>query len=169
MADEDIKLESKKSPVVLIAIIGVVVFLLIIGVIVVMLLMSGGNDKQVAQAANVPTTQTVPKQRSNDFFNIGPVYPMDQYVVNLLSESGTRYLKTTMNLELSEETLSSEIDKKQALIWDIIIRSLSAKTYEDVSTAKGKERLKDELVTRINEVLRDGYIKNVFFTDFIVQ
>ena len=30
MADEDIKLESKKSPVVLIAIIGVVVFLLII-------------------------------------------------------------------------------------------------------------------------------------------
>ena len=67
MADEDIKLESKKSPVVLIAIIGVVVFLLIIGVIVVMLLMSGGDDKQVAQAANTPSAQVAPKQRSNDF------------------------------------------------------------------------------------------------------
>lgn len=168
-SDEDVKNEGKKSPVVLIAIIGVVVFLLIIGIIVAMLLMGGGDDKQVSQAANTPASHMAPKQRSNDFFNIGHMYPMDQYVVNLLSESGTRYLKTTMNLELSEQTLSPEIDKKQALIRDIIIRTLSAKTYEDVSTAKGKERLKDELVTRINEVLRDGYIKNVFFTDFIVQ
>ena len=111
-SDEDVKNEGKKSPVVLIAIIGVVVFLLIIGVIVAMLLMGGGDDKQVSQAADTPASHMAPKQRSNDFFNIGPMYPMDQYVVNLLSESGTRYLKTTMNLELSEQTLSPEIDKK---------------------------------------------------------
>ncbi len=97
------------------------------------------------------------------------MYPMDQFLVNLLSESGSRFLKTTLNLELSEQTLSPEIDKKKPLIRDIIIRTLSSKTYEDVSTSKGKERLKDELVTKINEILRDGYIKNVYFTDFIVQ
>lgn len=82
-----------------------------------------------------------PKQRSNDFFNVGPMYPMDQFVVNFLSESGSRFLKTTLNLELSEQTLSPEIDKKEPLIRDIIIRNLSSKTYEDVSTSKGKERL----------------------------
>ena len=42
-SDEDVKNEGKKSPVVLIAIIGVVVFLLIIGIIVAMLLMGGGG------------------------------------------------------------------------------------------------------------------------------
>ena len=74
-----------------------------------------------------------------------------------------------LNLELSEEKLTMEIDQKKPLLRDIIIRTLSSKTYEDISTQKGKEHLKDELVTRINEALRDGYIKNVYFTDFIIQ
>jgi len=34
---------------------------------------------------------------------------------------------------------------------------------------KGKSRLKDELVNKINDVLADGQIKNIFFTDFVVQ
>mgnify|MGYP003315247932 CR=1 FL=1 len=97
------------------------------------------------------------------------MYPLDQFLVNLLSETGSRYLKMSLNIELSAETLTPEIDQKKPLLRDIIIRVLTSKTYEDISTAKGKERLKDEIVTRINETLRDGYIKNVFFTDFIVQ
>ena len=95
---------------------------------------------------------------------------MDQFIVNLLSESGSRFLKTKIDLELSEgETITPEIDKKKSLIRDIIIRSLSAKTFEEVSTVKGKDRLKDEIVERINEVLVDGFIKNIYFTDFVVQ
>ncbi|KAB0612776.1 flagellar basal body-associated protein FliL [Campylobacter hyointestinalis] len=170
-AKEEVK--KKGGNVLLIAVIGVLVFLLIIGFLVVFLML-GSSDENTAAMQHQATTTTQgpaqsPKQRSNDFFNIGPMYPMDQFLVNLLSESGSRFLKTALNLELSEETLSPEIDKKKPLIRDIIIRTLSSKTYEDVSTAKGKERLKDELVTKINETLRDGYIKNVYFTDFIVQ
>ncbi len=175
MADEAKTTEggSKKSPVVLIAIVGVLVFLLIIGALVAFMLVGSSSEQKMEanQAPNSTQQQAAPspKQRSNDFFNVGPMYPMDQFLVNLLSESGSRFLKTTLNLELSKQTLSPEIDKKKPLIRDIIIRTLSSKTYEDVSTSKGKERLKDELVTKINEILRDGYIKNVYFTDFIVQ
>ncbi|RAZ26531.1 flagellar basal body-associated protein FliL [Campylobacter hyointestinalis] len=169
-AKEEVK--KKGGNVLLIAVISVLVFLLIIGFLVVFLML-GSSDENTAEMQHQATTTQgpaqSPKQRSNDFFNIGPMYPMDQFLVNLLSESGSRFLKTALNLELSEETLSPEIDKKKPLIRDIIIRTLSSKTYEDVSTAKGKERLKDELVTKINETLRDGYIKNVYFTDFIVQ
>ncbi|MFW5625411.1 MAG: flagellar basal body-associated protein FliL [Campylobacter hyointestinalis] len=167
---EEVKEEVKKKGgnVLLIAVIGILVFLLIIGGLVAFIML-GSSDENAAARQPQATTQgpaPSPKQRSNDFFNIGP---MDQFLVNLLSESGSRFLKTALNLELSEETLAPEIDKKKPLIRDIIIRTLSSKTYEDVSTAKGKERLKDELVTKINETLRDGYIKNVYFTDFIVQ
>ena len=72
-------------------------------------------------------------------------------------------------MEQSDEKLTPELDKKKALIRDIVIRTLSAKTYEEVSTAKGKDRLKDEIVGKINEVLSDGYVKNIYFTDFVVQ
>ena len=97
------------------------------------------------------------------------MYPLDQFLVNLLSETGSRYLKMTINIELSSELLTPEIEQKKPLLRDIVIRILSSKTYEDISTTKGKERLKDEIAAKINETLRDGYIKNVFFTDFIVQ
>jgi flagellar FliL protein len=94
---------------------------------------------------------------------------MDQFIVNLYNEGSSRYLKTTLNFELSSEELTAEMDSKKPLIRDIVIRTLSAKTYEEISTIKGKENLKDEIVTKVNQVLTDGQVNNVFFTDFVIQ
>lgn len=181
MAEEkEEKQEKKGGSLVLIIVAVLLVVILIIGGLVIFLLASGGNEEQSADIATAqvqaqaqpqqksPASQA-PKERSQDFFNVGPMYPLDQFLVNLLSETGSRYLKMTINIELSAETLTPEVDQKKPLLRDIIIRVLTSKTYEDISTAKGKERLKDEIVAKINETLRDGYIKNVFFTDFIVQ
>lgn len=175
--------ETKKggNSLVLIIVAVLLVILLLVGGLIVVLLASGGDSgeqdpaiataqtQEVAQQAVAKPGATAPKERSNDFFNVGPMYPLDQFLVNLLSETGSRYLKMTINIELSAETLTPEIDQKKPLLRDIVIRILTSKTYEDISTAKGKERLKDEIAAKINETLRDGYIKNVFFTDFIVQ
>ena len=175
MAEEDKneeQMQKKGSNAVLIAVISVLVLLLAVGGLVVFLLMGSGeetNEQQAKQAAQNMKKAQSPKERSNDFFNIGQMYPLEKFLVNFLSESGSRFLKMELSLELSNEKLAPEIDQKKPLIRDIIIKSLSSKTYEDISTGKGKERLKDEIVSKINEVLRDGYIKNVYFTDFIVQ
>ena len=174
MAEET---QSKKSSsLVLIIIIVILILLLVVGGLLAFLLMSGNDDATQAQTAQAQTEQVqsaAPKstagKRSNDYINMGPVYPLDQFIVNLLSESGSRYLKTKVDLELSAETLTPEIDKKKPLIRDIIVSTLSSKTYEEVSTQKGKNRLKDEIVDRLNEVLADGHIKNIYFTDFVVQ
>ncbi len=181
MAEEENKEKKKSASLVLVVVIGILVILLVIIGLFVVLLMGGNEEnekiaEQASSAAVAAATQeqkapsrSMPKERSNDFFNVGPMYPLDQFLVNLLSETGSRYLKMEINLELSAETLTPEIDQKKPLLRDIIIRILTSRTYEDVSTAKGKERLKDEIATKLNEILRDGYIKNVFFTDFIVQ
>ena len=167
---------KKNSSLVLIIIIVILILLLVVGGLLAFLLMSGNDDATQGQTAQAQTEQVqsaAPKstsgKRSNDYINMGPVYPLDQFIVNLLSESGSRYLKTKVDLELSAETLTPEIDKKKPLIRDIIVSTLSSKTYEEVSTQKGKNRLKDEIVDRLNEVLADGHIKNIYFTDFVVQ
>jgi flagellar FliL protein len=100
---------------------------------------------------------------------IGPMFPLDTFTVNLLSESGRRYLKVEMNLELSGEELGLELDNKTAVIRDIIIRLLSSKSLEEISTAKGKEKLKEQIVDQLNMRLRDGRVNNVYFTEFVVQ
>ena len=178
MAEEVEEKKAKKggNGALMIIIIAIFGLLLVIGGLVAFLMLSSDEPKEANMAQTPAQTQTQPapaqnkaKRGGNDYSNMGPIYPLDQFVVNLLSENGSRFLKTKIDLEQSDELLTAELDKKKALLRDIIIRTLSSKTYEEVSTAKGKDRLKDEIVGKLNEVLNDGYIKNIFFTDFVVQ
>lgn len=170
---EEVKSDKKSGGKMMLIIIIVLILLILIGGGLAAFFLLSGEEEVVSQT---PQQQTVSKRakgsnsvRSTNLLTIGPMYPMDQFVVNLLSESGSRFLKTSLNIELDSEELSGELDSKKAAIRDIIIRTLSSKTFEEVSTMKGKERLKDEIVERINEILADGQIKNIFFTDFVVQ
>ncbi len=129
------------------------------------------NAKQSQSAIQSSSSKAADtsSQRDTDYTNIGPMYPLNPFIVNLFSEDGSRYLKTTINLELGMQELATELDAKKPLIRDIIIKALSAKSYEEISTIAGKENLKDEIVANVNGVLKDGKIKNVFFTDFVIQ
>jgi flagellar FliL protein len=97
------------------------------------------------------------------------MYPLDNFIVNLLSEGGRRYLKVQMNLELEGEELAEELDTKVPVIRDLIIRIMSSKTIEEISTAKGKEKLKNQLVNQLNMRIKDGQLQNIYFTEFIIQ
>ncbi len=172
--------EKKSGSNTLLIVVASVLFLILIGGGVAGYLLLNADDEVIEDANKATQTQTVEKTkkksalttggvRETNYAQIGKMYPMDQFVVNLYSESGGRYLKTSLNLELSGEELTAELDSKKPLVRDIIIKALSAKTYEEISTIKGKENLKDEIVMNINEVITDGKINNMFFTDFVIQ
>ena len=157
---------EKKSNLVLIVIAVVLVLVLaIVGVVVVML--AGGSDEP-QNSGGTQTTKEKP-MKIMDAMEVGPMFPLDTFTVNLLSDSGRRYLKVQMNLELDGEELAAELESKTAVIRDVIIRLLSSKTLEEISTAKGKDKLKEQIVNQMNLRLRDGNIRNVYFTEFVVQ
>jgi flagellar FliL protein len=124
---------------------------------------------QQTQSANPMQQSSAPQKRVTNYAEIGPMYPMDKFIVNLYTEGSDRYIKTSINFELGSEELSAELDLKQPLIRDIVIKTLSAKTYEEISTIRGKENLKDDIVMQVNQVLSDGQVNNIFFTDFVIQ
>jgi flagellar FliL protein len=163
---------KKSNSLMLIIIIVVLILIIIIGGIIAVMMMGSEGDK--TQMQQNQTVQERPMQRGTQgsasaLAEIGPMFPLDTFTVNLLSESGRRYLKVEMNLELSGEELGVELDNKTAVIRDIIIRLLSSKSLEEISTAKGKEKLKEQIVDQLNMRLRDGRINNVYFTEFVVQ
>ncbi len=175
--EEDEVVEKKaKGNTVLIIVIALLVLLLVGGGAAAFFLL-GSNDEETTASSTPASKQkevgTTEKKksskRSTDNLTIGPMYPMAQFVVNLLSESGNRFLKVAIDLELSDAKLQPEMDHKKSLIRDIIIRTFSSKTFEEISTLKGKDKLKDEVLDKINENLSDGHVKNIFFTDFVVQ
>ena len=169
--------EKKGGSNTLLIVVASILFLILIGGGVAGYMLLNQDEEVLADASQATKTETVIEKkatstnskRATNYAEIGQMYPMDQFVVNLYSESGGRYLKTSLNLELGGEELAMELDTKKPLIRDIIIRTLSAKTYEEISTIKGKENLKDEIVTGVNEVITDGTVNNLFFTDFVIQ
>lgn len=167
--------EKKKSNLLLIIIIGVLVLILIIGAVVGFLMMgneepaSSGAAPTQKEASAAPESGEESAPSDSSLTEVGLMYPLDGFTVNLLSESGKRYLKVEMNLELEGEELSPELDTKKPVFRDVIIRILSSKSLEEISTIKGKEKLKEQIVSDLNMRLKDGKIKNVYFTDFVVQ
>jgi flagellar FliL protein len=156
--------EKKSGNLILIIIIVVLVLVLVVvGVVVAML--AGGDD----DAQSAPKSAKEKPMQNLAAMEVGPMFPLDTFTVNLLSDSGRRYLKVQMNLELDGEELAAELESKTAVVRDIIIRLLSSKTLEEISTMKGKDKLKEQMVNQLNLSLRDGEVRRVYFTEFVIQ
>ncbi len=94
---------------------------------------------------------------------------MGTFLVNLSDPGGKRYLKITMQFELSGQKLNEEVAKRNVELRDMIILLLSSKGYNEIGNATGKINLKRELVSKLNKMLREGQVKEVYFTEFLVQ
>lgn len=161
------KKEGGSSKLLLIVIIVLLLVLLIVGGLVAYFLLSGNDDNQQDQPQQEKKVEK--KKKVSEMTEMGPIYPLDKFVVNLVSNGASRYLKCKMDLELDAPELQQEVDKKLPAIRDAIISILSSKTVEEIQTAKGKEKLKEEIKRKVNQMLDTGEIKNVYFTEFVIQ
>jgi flagellar FliL protein len=186
MAEEETKTEEESPPkekkssnLLMIIIIVILILIIIVGAVVAFLLMSDDETTPVqnttpqAKEKQVSSTRTrnssVMVEDSRPLSEIGILYPLDTFTVNLKSDSGRRYLKVTMSLELSGEELSLELDAKAAVLRDRIIRILSSKTLEEISSKKGKQKVTQQIMDTLNAMITDGQIKGIYFTEFVIQ
>lgn len=102
---------------------------------------------------------------------LGIVISLKPFVVNLIDEKGARYLKMTMELEIDseEEEAKAEVEKHVPQFRDSVIMLLTSKRYEDIMTLEGKIKMRDEILARTNRFLKDHKIRNVYFSEFVVQ
>ncbi len=146
-------------------------------IFLILLLLGGGGVAfwYITKTPNNPesvqtTTQKKVNNEDESLSEIGPLYPLAPITVNLktLDEKDT-YLKVTMSLELSSKLLSNELDAKNAVIRDEIIRILSSKTLVDIDSEVEKDKLCNDIKRSLNSMLTDGQIKNVYIVNFIIQ
>jgi flagellar protein FliL len=142
---------------------------LIVVIILVLCLIGGGVYawKSGLFKASPDDEAAIEEQANNQ--DIGPIYSLDSFIVNLAGGRSKNYLKTRMELELDSENTSVEMNKRLPQVRDTILTMLSSKTNEDISTLEGKLQLRAEIISTLNQLLKAGKIKNVYFTDFIIQ
>lgn len=63
----------------------------------------------------------------------------------------------------------AELEGKKPLIDDVVNMVISSHTYEDLYTSEGKEILKEEIKTEINNRLSGYTVIAVYFTEFVLS
>ncbi|MGD8292798.1 MAG: flagellar basal body-associated FliL family protein [Desulfobacterales bacterium] len=119
---------------------------------------SAKNSDQADPGASVPVKDL-----------LGPIYPLDTFIVNLADKGGKRYLRISIDLELESEELESEVEKRLPQVRDSILTILPTKRFEDINTTKGKTDLRDQMLSSLNGLLARGQITNIYFKEFVVQ
>lgn len=123
-----------------------------------------------------------------EFPNPGPTYTLEAAVYNLNTPSAQqpRYLKLGVTFEfeadevaffflsgealaLTLEEFAEELGPKRPIIDDAVSAIVGSKTLEDVASALGRQRLKDELREAIAAIVGEPVLLNVFFTEFVFQ
>ncbi len=155
------------------------ILIILIGVVMVLMLGLGGGlfmmwNKLSAMETRSQSAAENAEQGDQDSSVpveklLGPIFPLDTFIVNLADEGGNRYLRMTIDLELDSEELESEVKKRLPQVRDSILTILPTKRFEDISSAKGKTALRDQMLERINGLVAYGKVTNIYFKEFVVQ
>ncbi len=146
------------------------------GVVLLFAMMGGGffmmwqkMNASIAQIQSANTKDAKGHGAKEEEEVVKPTHKLETMIVNLADQGGKRYLRVTMELELSTPEVLEEITKKLPQLRDTILMVLPSKQYTEISTTEGKIALRDELIAKINALLKKGTVTTIFFTEFVVQ
>lgn len=126
---------------------------------------SGSAGEKVAEGDNQG-------QESEDEEEHPPVYErLETFTVNL-SGGDDRYLQVDISLKVADREVAEKIKRQAPEIRDNLLRLLTSKTAEELSSVEGKNKLGEDIQGQINGILRvrkgEG-VQAVLFTSFIIQ
>lgn len=158
--------KKKKKPILMIAVILVV---LIVGGAGAFFFLNKGSSNS---AKNTQTKSASSESVMNDK-NVH-IKNLPSMIINLADTSGDRYLKISLALvmngkEKPKGSESSGDTLEDAAIKNAIITVISTKTSDTLLTLSGKKELKKQLIKAINSALGEDAVRDIYFTDFIIQ
>ena len=124
-------------------------------------------DKKTAESQEEQAQKIIEEIKATE--SVGVMFDLGTFVVNLADPDIERYLKVSVVLELKDQQVQQEAQKRLPEIKDAITTLLLTKMSSEIRTPEGIEFLKEEIAKRVNAILPLGGVKNVYFTEFIVQ
>ncbi|MFW6270421.1 MAG: flagellar basal body-associated FliL family protein [Bacillota bacterium] len=99
---------------------------------------------------------------------IGESHNLGEFVVNLSLDSSYKYLKADIVVSTDGEEVIKEIEKRDPQVRDTIISVLRQQSLEEIREPEVAE-IKQQIKTGLNQMLHNGEIKEVWFTQLVVQ
>lgn len=100
-----------------------------------------------------------------------PIAPA--FVVNFIDGGKARFLQITMEVMTRNTDVPLHIEAHMPAIRNNLVMLFSSQTYENISTLEGKEGLREEALSVVQDILEqetgDAGIEAVYFTSLVMQ
>ncbi|MFJ7735224.1 flagellar basal body-associated protein FliL [Lysinibacillus sp. NPDC097287] len=80
-----------------------------------------------------------------------------------------RVVKMKLKIQTTSEDAAAELVQREFQTNDIVIEELSEMTQEDLEGKQGKQMFKKTLKTKLNELMQEGEIQEIYFTSFVTS
>jgi flagellar protein FliL len=97
------------------------------------------------------------------------VFVVKDLLVNPAGTNGTRYLLTTVGLEVSTPESLVELEKKEVQVRDLLITILATKTLSELTDLERREAIREEISVKAKSLIKSHQLKSVYFSKFIIQ
>lgn len=163
MAKEKDTQEKKKKSKTKIFLIGIPLLILLIG--------GGGMAAYFLGAfSSEKLSETDLSQKNTPMIEpLGPLLKMEDFVVNIMHKDSTRFLKMGITLEAKDKESGERIKNRMPQITDAVLLLVGNKNFDQIKDLQGKLQLKADLLSHINSLIGVEEVKDIFFTDFVVQ
>ena len=113
------------------------------------------------------------KQQPRSDPEVKVAIPLDEFIVNLADSEGGHYLRVGIEVGLVRALPGVASGENQAFpkapMRDTILAVLSTWHSDELLSPAGKIKLKEDLVRALQERIPELGVKEIYFTDFLVQ
>lgn len=80
-----------------------------------------------------------------------------------------RVVRLSLKVQTTSKEAAAELTKRVFQVQNIAIQELSEMEQKDLEGKQGKQIFQKSLKTRVNELMQEGEVQEVYFTSFITQ
>jgi flagellar protein FliL len=81
----------------------------------------------------------------------------------------SNYIKMSFKIQTDSKAAKDELTKREFQVRNIMIEELSDTKEEDLQGKNGKIKLEETLKEKINQIMQDGKVVQVYITDSLLQ
>lgn len=101
--------------------------------------------------------------------DFGGYYQIEEIVVNPAETEGTRYLVVSVGLKVRNSRDLDQIESQEVVIRDAMINMLGRRTVSELADIDERNQIKQELGMMTNQILGKRAVRNLFFTQYVMQ
>lgn len=96
-------------------------------------------------------------------------YSFTNVVSNLTGSLGTKYVKCAFSVVSDDQNIGMIVEENKSKLRDAALTVLSARSLADMEASGAKNILRSELAANFNKALNSNVVKQIFFTEFVIQ